>query len=83
MGTNLIVINAGSSSLKFCVYRPAAGGDWPAEARGQIEAIGTAPRLTVKDAAGATVHDEALGATVRDAGGLNHTLGASPRRHNQ
>ncbi len=83
MGTNLIVINAGSSSLKFCVYRPAAGGDWPAEARGQIEAIGTAPRLTVKDAAGATVHDEALGATVRDAGGAIDTLAAWLRSHYQ
>ena len=83
MGTILLVLNAGSSSLKFCVYRPAPGADWPVEARGQIEGIGTAPRLTVKDVAGKTLHDEALGAAVRDAGGAIDTLSAWLRSHFQ
>ncbi|HZN35581.1 MAG TPA: acetate/propionate family kinase [Pirellulaceae bacterium] len=47
-----LVLNAGSSSLKFTVFQRPASGGWPVEARGQIEGIGTAPRLTVKDAAG-------------------------------
>ena len=47
-----LVLNAGSSSLKFCVYRRPAGDAWGLEARGQIEGIGTSPRLTAKDAAG-------------------------------
>ena len=45
-----LVLNAGSSSLKFCVYRRPAVENWRLEARGQIEGIGTSPRLTVKDA---------------------------------
>jgi len=47
-----LVLNAGSSSLKFTVFQRPASGGWQVEARGQIEGIGTAPRLTVKDAAG-------------------------------
>jgi acetate kinase len=67
-----VVVNAGSSSLKFSVYQRPAKESWRLEARGQIEGIGTAPRFTVKDSAGKiaaddepdTVHDgpTALGA---------------------
>ena len=45
-----LVLNAGSSSLKFCVFQRPAGDVWRLEARGQIEGIGTSPRLSVKDA---------------------------------
>jgi acetate kinase len=44
-----LVLNAGSSSLKFCVFERPPGERWHLEARGQIEGIGTAPRLSVKD----------------------------------
>ncbi len=47
-----LVLNAGSSSLKFCVFQRPAGEAWRLEARGQIEGIGTSPRLSVKDANG-------------------------------
>ena len=47
-----LVVNAGSSSLKFCVFQRPAGEAWRVEARGQIEGIGTSPRLSVKDADG-------------------------------
>jgi acetate kinase len=47
-----LVVNAGSSSLKFCVYQRAAGENLQLDARGQIEGIGTAPRLSVKNAGG-------------------------------
>jgi acetate kinase len=47
-----LVLNAGSSSLKFCVFRRSDETDWQVAARGQIEGIGTAPRLSVKDAQG-------------------------------
>lgn len=50
-----LVLNAGSSSLKFCVYRKPKAEKWVLESRGQIEGIGTAPRLTVKDAKGEVV----------------------------
>ena len=45
-----LVLNAGSSSLKFCVFeRPEPHESWRLAARGQIEGIGTSPRLRVKD----------------------------------
>jgi len=47
------VLNAGSSSIKFAVR--GVDKDLPLLLRGQVEAIGVAPRLIVKDADGATV----------------------------
>jgi acetate kinase len=61
-----LVLNAGSSSLKFCVYRRPEAEAWRLEARGQIEGIGTSPRLTAKDEAGAVIADQQPGAVVRD-----------------
>ena len=46
---SVLVLNAGSSSLKFTVY----GNDLTVEAAGQIEGIGTAPRFTARTGAGA------------------------------
>ena len=62
-----LVLNAGSSSLKFCAYRRPQGAAWRLETRGQIEGIGTSPRMTAKDGEGAVLTDERLGETVRDA----------------
>jgi acetate kinase len=62
-----LVINAGSSSLKFCVYGRPRAGAWKLEARGQIEGIGTSPRLSAKDGSGKSLVDRPLGATVPDA----------------
>jgi acetate kinase len=45
-----LVLNAGSSSLKFCVFQRPAGEPWHRESRGQIDGIGTSPRLSCKDA---------------------------------
>lgn len=47
-----LVLNAGSSSLKFCVFQQPAVEGWRTELRGQIEGIGTSPRLVVKNASG-------------------------------
>jgi acetate kinase len=68
-----VVINAGSSSLKFCVFRRADGRPWLIETRGQIEGIGTAPRFTAKDGEGKGVLDRQLDPSVKDA---RHALGA-------
>ena len=62
-----VVLNAGSSSLKFCIYRRPPAEGWRLEARGQIEGIGTAPRFTAKDGAGAALDDRKVDDTVRDA----------------
>jgi acetate kinase len=62
-----VVLNAGSSSLKFCVYRRPEAEAWRLEARGQIEGIGTSPRFSAKDGNGARLADQALDtSTVRD-----------------
>ena len=63
-----LVLNAGSSSLKFCVYKRPDGAAWGLEAGGQIEGIGTKPQLSAKDGARKVLVDQALdGKTVRDA----------------
>ncbi|MGH9333629.1 MAG: acetate/propionate family kinase, partial [Vicinamibacteria bacterium] len=61
-----LVLNAGSSSLKFCVYRRPEVENWQLEARGQIEGIGTSPKLSVKDAGGGKFAEQKLGENVRD-----------------
>jgi acetate kinase len=71
MGTDMndyaLVLNAGSSSLKFCVYQRPAGHQWRLDARGQIEGIGTAPRFSAKDEDGRSIASAQLGSVVRDA----------------
>jgi acetate kinase len=63
-----VVLNAGSSSLKFSVYRRPEAKAWRLEARGQIEGIGTLPRFSAKDGSGARLADQALDTSaVRDA----------------
>jgi acetate kinase len=61
-----LVLNAGSSSLKFCVYCRPPGRYWELASRGQIEGIGTAPRLSAKDDAGQELADEELSSKVSD-----------------
>jgi acetate kinase len=61
-----LVLNAGSSSLKFCVFQRPEGKKWRLEVRGQIEGIGTAPRLSVKDEHGVTLACENLDQSVCD-----------------
>jgi acetate kinase len=69
-----LVLNAGSSSLKFCVYRRPKRNGWGLEARGLIEGIGTKPHFTVKGNAGQMLDDRNLGAGVADAGGAFESL---------
>src|SRR5688572_18962975 len=72
-----LVLNAGSSSLKFCVFQRPAGDRWQLAARGQIEGIGTAPRLSIKDGDENSLAKENLdAATVCDAGGAIDVLAA-------
>src|SRR5262249_14267497 len=61
-----LVLNAGSSSLKFCVYRRPELENWHLGARGQIEGIGTSPRLSAKDSQGVRLADQKLDAAVKD-----------------
>src|SRR6185369_17252089 len=69
-----LVLNAGSSSLKFSVFQRPTGANWRLEARGQIEGIGVSPRLTVKDSDGETLADQS--ADVPDGRAAVNTLAA-------
>src|SRR4029450_8164522 len=64
----VVVLNAGSSSLKFSIYRPPESGEWKVESRGQIEGIGTSPRFSANDGSGARLVEKELDrGAVRDA----------------
>jgi acetate kinase len=61
MSGHVLILNAGSSSLKFRVYElGAAADDWKVAAGGQIEGIGKAPRFHAKDGAEKTIADDKL-----------------------
>jgi acetate kinase len=53
----ILVLNAGSSSIKFTVFDADGGEALAVQCVGQIEGIGTRPRFRVRDGAGATVHE--------------------------
>lgn len=69
-----VILNAGSSSLKFCVYRRADPQAWRLEARGQIEGIGTSPRLSARDGEGRPLDSRVLDATIGDCHSALDTL---------
>jgi acetate kinase len=64
MNDYAVVLNAGSSSLKFCVYRRSEVEAWQLDARGQIDGIGTSPRFAARDGSGARVDDHTLDSSV-------------------
>ena len=53
----LLVLNAGSSSLKFQLFGFDAAGALRRVAKGQVDGVGTAPRLHAEDARGGTKAD--------------------------
>ena len=73
-GECVLVVNAGSSSLKFTVYRNLTADAGDVAAAGQIEGIGTAPRLAVRGGAGEKLADERLDTAVKDARGALDAL---------
>src|SRR5207247_160599 len=56
----LLVVNAGSSSLKFCVYSLDDGPQPTLVCRGQLDGIGKRPRLYARDGAAVTLTDQAF-----------------------
>lgn len=59
----IAVLNAGSSSIKFALHGAA---DEMLLFRGQVESIGSAPYLTVRDPAGATIVERRWSGTAFD-----------------
>lgn len=81
MDDKVVVLNAGSSSLKFCVYARSAGAGWRLAARGQIEGIGTAPHFVAKDEDGHKLIDTPLTGPIDDARGALESLATWLRGH--
>ena len=64
----ILVINAGSSSIKFAVFQTAADRSLSQDLHGQVEGIGTSARLTVGDAKGGKLAEQPVtGASHEDA----------------
>lgn len=57
MNKYLLVINAGSSSIKFAIYQTAILSPLRVDATGQIDSIGSHPHFIVKDAQGNILSD--------------------------
>jgi acetate kinase len=66
MEEHLLVLNAGSSSLKFGVYARQASGDWRLDSRGQIDGVATTPQFTATGADGAVLASERLASATPD-----------------
>ena len=62
----VLVLNAGSSSLKFAMYASAGALAWQAVGRGQIEGIGTTPRMSAKAADGSMLPVPGRATTLAD-----------------
>jgi acetate kinase len=75
MADAIVVLNAGSSSIKFSLF-VLSGDQLEAELRGQIEGLYTAPRFVSKDAQGAVVAEKTWpeGASLGHEGALGHLL---------
>ena len=69
-----LILNAGSSSLKFCVYARPQANDWHLESRGQIEGIGAWPRIFARNADGRTLIDQTPSTPVDDGAGALEAL---------
>jgi acetate kinase len=63
----ILVINAGSSSIKFSVFKTGPDRSLVVGAHGQVEGIGSSPKLVVADAQGRTLKDETVSAADHDA----------------
>ena len=75
-----LVVNAGSSSLKFSVFRRDLPGGLLLDVRGSIDGIGSTPRLSARSGAGARLADDRIEGGV-DARGALAAVGEWLRAH--
>lgn len=82
MADTILVINAGSSSIKFQLFAVAGDGTLARQLKGQIDGIGTHPRLVARDAGGDGLIDERYPAMdVANAAGAMAKVGNWLRGH--
>jgi acetate kinase len=70
----LLVLNAGSSSIKFSVFDVGERSALALLYRGEVDGLGARPRFTVRDGAGARLGDEPLAAGATHDDGLGAIL---------
>ncbi len=58
MADLILVLNAGSSSLKFCVYEAGGAAELSLLLKGQVDGIGSRPSLRARNAGGQPVVDQ-------------------------
>src|SRR6202048_1606351 len=81
---SILVVNAGSSSVKFQVFAAQSSGELTRKIKGQIDGIGTRPRLRGNGAAGArSVDREFRRDDVADVPAALHTAAAWLRDEQQ
>jgi acetate kinase len=77
MADMILVINSGSSSLKFSVYAVGDTSDLVLLLKGQVDGIGTRPRLRARDADGGSLVDQIFPVgEIPDAGDATERVGA-------
>jgi acetate kinase len=82
MADTILVVNAGSSSIKFSLFEIGDGTGLQLAFRGQMDGIGTSPRLRTRDARGAALGDEKYPADdVPDVPAAMTRVGAWLRHH--
>jgi acetate kinase len=70
----LLVVNAGSSSLKFSVFTIGRGARLESLYRGEIDGLGARPHFVAHDATGASLADQAMGSAARHDDALGVVL---------
>ncbi len=73
MNDAILVLNAGSSSVKFSVHPQDPDADLAESLQGQVEGIGVSPRLVASDASGGALTEQAV-ATVGDHAAAIHVI---------
>ena len=73
MSDSILVLNAGSSSIKFSLF-DAAGPALEALAHGQVEGLYTAPHFVAKDAGGHLLGEQRWPSALGHEGALAHLL---------
>jgi acetate kinase len=71
-GGPILVVNAGSSSLKFSIFRTEGDDVSQVVVRGQIDGLGTRPRLSVKEATGGVLIEREY--TLAEAGSITDAI---------
>jgi acetate kinase len=74
MAQGILVINAGSSSIKFAGYRSAGSSEPEFLGKGQVEGLRTEPKFTCKDAQGTLLGEHRWSAPVTHSTALDYII---------